>query len=108
MLITSFLPDVKNAFTSDGFFLISIPLLLDIAIVTVIFFRFKWVLDAVIVWSAWQIIVSVLLLFGIIFVMITSESSKFPMGWVVLQVIFGIIKIAGIAYFIFVLKDIKT
>jgi hydrogenase-4 membrane subunit HyfE len=108
MLITSFLPDAKSAFTSSGFFFRIIPLLLDISVIIMIFFRFKWVVHAIIIWSAWQIIVSVLLLFGIIFVMVVSESSKFPMGWVVLQVIFGVIKIVGIVYFMFVLKNIKT
>ncbi len=108
MLITSFLPDAKNAFTSGGFFFIGIPLLIDISIVIVIFFKFEWLVHVIIIWSVWQIIVLMLLLFGILFVMIASESSKFPMSWVVLQVIFGVIKIAGIAYFIFVLKDIKA
>jgi hypothetical protein len=40
--------------------------------------------------------------------MIASESSKFPMGWVVLQVIFGVMKIVGIGYFLFALKNLKA
>ncbi len=108
MVITSFLPDAKSVFTSGGFFFKVIAFLLDISIVIVIFFRFKWVVHAIIIWSAWQIIVSMLLLFGIIFVMIASESSKFPMGWVVLQVIFGVMKIVGIGYFLFALKNLKA
>ena len=108
MLITSFLPDAKSVFTSGGFFFKVIPFLLDISIVIIIFFRFKWVVHIIIIWSAWQIIGSMLLLFGIIFVMIASESSKFPMGWVVLQVIFGVMKIVGIGYFLFALKNLKA
>ena len=106
MLITSFLPDVKCVFISDGFFFKVIPLLFDISIVVMIFFKFNWVIHTMILWATWQIIVSLLFLFGIIFVMIASESSKFPMDWVVIQVIFGLIKIVGLSYFLLNLKKI--
>ena len=83
ILITSFIPDAKGFFRSGGFILNGIPLLLDIIIVALIIFHFKWVTHAIIVWSAWQIIVTLLLLYGIIFVMTVSESNQLPLGWVV-------------------------
>jgi len=108
ILIISFIPDAKGFFSSGGFIFNVIPLLLDIIIVTMIIFQFKWVTHAIIIWSAWQIIVTLLLLFSIIFVMFASESSKFPLGWVVLQVIFGVLKVIGICYLLYALNKVKA
>jgi hypothetical protein len=108
ILITSFIPDAKGFFSSGGLILNGIPLLLDIIIVAMIIFQFKWVTHAIIVWSAWQIIVTLLLLYSIIFVMTVSESSQLPLGWVVLQIIFGVLKVIGICFLLYALNKIKA
>jgi hypothetical protein len=108
LLITSFIPDAKGFFRSGGFILNGIPLLLDIIIVALIIFQFKWVTHAIIIWSAWQIIVTLLLLYGIIFIMTVSRSNQLPLGWVALQIIFGVLKVIGICYLLYVLNKIKV
>ena len=108
ILLTSVIPDVKGFFHNGGFILNFVPLLLDIIIISMIIFKFKWMIHAVIIWSAWQILVTLLLLFGIIFIMVASESSRFPITWFVLQIIFGLIKIIGIVYLLNVIRKLNS
>ena len=108
ILISSIIPNTKGFSTSEGLFFNGVPLLLNIALIAMVFFQTRWISLVVIIWSIWQILTTAFLLFGIGFVMISSGSAKFPFNWVVLQSIFGILKLIGIGFLLYILIHIKT
>ncbi len=107
ILLISVIPDVKGILSAGGIIFNVIPLLLDVIVVFMLLFQFKWITQVIIVWSAWQIMNILLLLFGIVFLMLASKSSKLPIFWSALQIIFGVLKIIGICYFVYLFKKLN-
>ena len=97
VLAFSFLAHLIGFLKSLDYFKV-IPILIDIAAIFFIVERHKWIIHAIRIWSAVQIIGSLVGFVSVLIVVLSSDEAGYPAGWLGLLLSFALIFIVSLYY----------